>query len=56
MVLVAIAMLLFWAGWATWTGSSLTLKAATARARLGGGVLMLAGIVGLLYGVRLLAS
>ena len=56
MVIGAVGVLLFWAGWASWTGSSLTLKAATMGTRLGGVALMLAGIVSLLYGVRLLAA
>jgi len=56
MAIVAVGVLLFWAAWAVWTGSSLTLKAATRRARMGGIALMLAGVVGLLYGVRLLAT
>ena len=56
MVIAAIGALLFWAGWAAWTGSSVTLKAATLRARMGGVVLMLSGIVSLIYGMRLLTS
>ena len=56
MIIVAIGVLLFWAAWAAWTGSSMTLRAATLRRRVGGAVLMLSGVVGLIYGVRLLAS
>ena len=56
MVIVAVGVLLFWAAWAAWTGSSMTLNAATSRRRVGGAVLMLSGVVSLLYGMRLLAS
>jgi len=56
MVIVAVGALLFWAAWAAWAGSSMTLKAATLRARIGGAFLLLAGVAGLLYGVRLLVN
>lgn len=56
MIITAVGALLFGAAWAAWTGSSLALEAASVRGRVGGVVLMLAGIVGVLYGVRLLAS
>lgn len=56
MVIVAVGTLLFWAGWASWAGASLTLKGATLRTRMGGTALMLSGVAGLVLGLRLLAS
>jgi hypothetical protein len=56
MIIAAVGILLFWAAWAAWTGWSMTLNAATLRRRIGGAALMLTGVVGLIYGVRLLAS
>ena len=56
MVIAALAVLLFWAGWLAWTGSSLALRGTTIWARVGGVALAVTGVIGLLYAARALAS
>ena len=55
MVVTFIGMLIFWAGFAAWYGSRSALKGDTMRARIIGAVTVIAGIAGVVYGMRLLA-
>jgi len=56
LTVVAIGMLIFWAGVAAWAGARVAFRPGPALARFGGAALLVAGISGVLYGVRLLGS
>jgi len=56
MVIALIGMLIFWAGWAAYAGAGMTRNGRTLKARYGGSALLLAGVVGVLFGMRLLMS
>jgi len=56
MIVAFLGGLIFWAGWAAWTGARLTLNGVTLQSRVAGAVLMVGGVAGFLYGMRLLAS
>ena len=56
MTVVAIGMLIFWAGVAAWAGARLAFRTGSALTRFAGAALMVAGFSGVLYGVRLLGS
>jgi hypothetical protein len=53
---VAIGMLIVSAGVAAWAGAKVAFGAGSALARFAGAALLVAGISGVLYGVRLLGS
>ena len=54
MVIATVGAIIFWTGWAAWSGARMTLHSPTNKGRYGGAVLMLGGIAGLLFGIRLL--
>jgi hypothetical protein len=56
MVTVAIGVLIFFSGSAAWAGAKLAFKPGSALTRFTGAALLVAGISGVLYGVRLLGS
>ncbi len=56
MTVVAIGMLIFWAGVAAWAGAKVAFGAGSALTRFAGAALMVAGFSGVLYGLRLLGS
>lgn len=56
MVIATVGVLLFWAGWAAYAGARMALRGHSLKARCGGSALMLTGVVGVLFGMRLLVS
>jgi hypothetical protein len=56
MIIVMVGVLIFWAGWAAFSGARMTMRGASLRTRCGGGALTLVGVSGVLYGMRLLVS
>lgn len=56
MTIVAVGMLIFWAGVAAWAGARVVFRPGSGLARFAGAALLIAGISGVLYGVRLLGS
>jgi hypothetical protein len=56
MAVTAIGAIVFWCAWAAWTGAHMIRRGATLRARWLGSVVMIAGLVGALYGLRIILS
>ena len=56
MVTAAIGMLIVSAGVAAWAGARVAFRPGPAPARFAGAALLVAGISGMLYGLRLLGS
>ena len=53
-MIATVGTLIFWTAWAAWSGARMMLQSGSNKRRYGGAALMIGGMVGLLFGVRLL--
>jgi hypothetical protein len=56
MAVTAIGAMVFWCAWAAWSGAHMIRCGATLKTRSLGSVVMVAGLVGALYGLRIILS
>jgi len=55
-IIVFVGMLIFWAGFAAWCGSTMAQNAHRGSVCVLGAALTVAGVAGILYGMRLLVT